>query len=308
MTCRYRAYGLTIESDIALPELDEADSGGADLVIRLAAVSGPTPSADNLRLVEFSGRDIYFAWNGLGRISVRDCRHVAVDPVAGLDHAVLGLVLLGPVMAAVLHGRGDIVLHGSSVAVDENRAVVFLGDNGTGKSTLAAACISAGHEIVNDDVIAIVPPSGQILIRRGFPAMKLSRAALDAVMPSPGFVLPATSPDAAKLRLRLPRIKMDPLKLSHIFVLERGADFAVRPLGPSGRLETLMRYSYMPKFGPQGLSGVRASEHFAACAAMADQLAMSVLKVPNSLNALMEMPQAIAKLIADEACATESPE
>src|SRR6185436_4311047 len=117
--CRYYAYGLLIESDIALPELDEADClGDTDLAIRLAPVSGPFPAGDSLRLVEFSGRDIYFAWTGLGRISVRDYRPVTVHPVAGLDHAVLGLVLLGPVIAAVLHGRGDLVLHGSSVAVD----------------------------------------------------------------------------------------------------------------------------------------------------------------------------------------------
>jgi len=302
MPCRYHAYGLIIESDIALPELDEADSvGDTDLAIRLAPVSGPFPAGDCLRLVEFSGRDIYFAWTGLGRISVRDYRHVTVDPVAGLDHAVLGLVLLGPVIAAVLHGRGDLVLHGSSVVVDADHAAVFVGDNGAGKSTLAAACIKAGHAIVNDDVIAIaVPASGAILVRRGFPAMKLSRAVLDAFAPLPGFQLPVVSPNAAKLRLRLPPLEMGALPLAHLYVLERGTAFATRPLGPTDRLEALMRYSYMPKLGAQGLAGPRAAAHFAACAAMANRLAMSVLEVPDTLDALLDLRRAIAGMIRDQ--------
>lgn len=74
--------------------------------------------------------------------------------------------LLGPVLGLLLRLRGVTCLHASAVALGE-RAVVFAGPAGAGKSTTAAALGRRGHAIVSDDIVAIEERDGGFFV---FPA------------------------------------------------------------------------------------------------------------------------------------------
>lgn len=294
---RYRAFDLAIASEVEMPELSPAlDTGEdrSDLTIEYAGIDGPMPPPDHLRLVDFSEDRSYFSWNGIGRFAIVGRDRIAADPLPGVDHGLLGLVLLGPVMAATLHARGDLVLHGAAIALDEERALLVVGDNGAGKSTLAGAFLKAGHEILTDDVIAI---DGR-RVRPAFPSMKLSRAAIDSFAPLPGELLPAVPPHAAKLRLRHDRICSGSRRIAHVCILARGEQFALSPIAPRDRLTALLRYSYMLKFGAKALSGPAAAGHFAQCADIANTVPMSILTLPDRLEDLVD---AVGRI-------TESPE
>lgn len=292
----YRAYGLTISSQIALPELDElkpldeVTQRQVSLHISWAKVDGPMPPDDQLRLTQFSDGQAYFAWHGIGRILVRDHATVEVDLLPETDPALLSFILLGPVMAAILHGRSQLVLHGSAVTVTPGKAALFIGDNSAGKSTLAGAFLRAGHDVLNDDVIAISGADTEHpVVRPGFPAMKLSRTAIEAFAPLPGTLLPAVPENAAKLRVRFAQQTQTACPLGHIFVLERGPGIIVTPLDPSARLSTLLRHSYMLKFGVEPLRGPDAARHFAQCANIANHVPVSILTVPDGLNNVMDV-------------------
>ncbi len=302
--CRYEGYGLSIASAIALPELHEAVSaaaeGESDIVIRLAPVEGPMPPADQLRLVRFDAHSLYFAWNGFGRIRVTAARLIEVDPLPGVDPMLPALFVLGPVMAAVLHARGHLVLHGSAIEIDPGRAILCIGDNGQGKSTLAGAFLKAGHAVLVDDVIAIPPPSGagRFHVQPAFPAIKLSGEAIAAFAPLPGEIMPPVPAGAAKRRIRLREQPRTPSAIAHICVVERAEGTALEPLEPAARLTALLRHAYMLKFGADALGGERGATHFAQCAALATAVPVSRLAIPGRLEMLGNAVDAIRSLVA----------
>jgi hypothetical protein len=73
------------------------------------------------------------------------------------DHLSLQNTLsyvLGPVFGLVLRLRGVTCLHASAVAFGD-QSVVFVGSEGAGKSTTAAALAKRGHPVLSDDIAAL---------------------------------------------------------------------------------------------------------------------------------------------------------
>lgn len=76
-----------------------------------------------------------------------------------LDHALSdpNLVknwLYGSVLAFLLHHHGFLVLHGSAIVANQ-QAVIFCGNSGIGKSTLAAALNQKGYPFLTDDLAVV---------------------------------------------------------------------------------------------------------------------------------------------------------
>lgn len=80
--------------------------------------------------------------------------------------------LLAPVLSFALVKQGYEPLH-ATVVVIEGRAVAILGDGGRGKSTLAAAFVHAGHQILTDDLLLIRDVDGTLCGFPGPPRIKL---------------------------------------------------------------------------------------------------------------------------------------
>ncbi len=80
--------------------------------------------------------------------------------------------LLGPVLGLLLRLRGVTCLHASAVAFGEN-AVAFVGSEGAGKSTTAAALAQRGHAILSDDVVALAERNGSFLVHPAYPYLCL---------------------------------------------------------------------------------------------------------------------------------------
>lgn len=81
--------------------------------------------------------------------------------------------LYGTIFAYILQSRGYLVLHGSAVLVND-RAVIFSGDSGVGKSTTAAAMVAHGYPLITDDVVALRYNSvGQLVLIPGPQRVKL---------------------------------------------------------------------------------------------------------------------------------------
>lgn len=294
----YRAFELVIASGISMPELEDTRRSGdcpvdADVNIRLAAVDGPMPSPHEWRTMWIETDVAYFAWQSVGRVRVTGGRSIEVDPLPDFDQRLLGLFLLGPVMAALLHQRGLLVLHGSAVEIAPGRAVLFLGDNGAGKSTIAAAFLKAGHQVLTDDVIAL-DIVDMVRVRAAFPAMKLSREALEVLKPLPGEILPPCSVASAKQRFRYnAAYAQESLTVGEVYVLERGDVNAIAKLGSAEALGALMRYSYIPKFGQAALTTLSSASYFRQCTMVADRVPVSRLSVPEGLDTLSRVVEAV---------------
>ena len=243
----YQAYGLTLCSEFALPELPVAPDSNSppDVFIELGTCLKTAP-VDNLGRPEAglgkshafeTGKAMLF-FSSVGRFTVTDGRHILVEPLEGLGPSSWRLPLLGSVLALLLEQRDFFVLHAGALDMG-GFAAAFLGRKGQGKSTLNAALSVAGYPLLSDDVVALrwhdfsnLPLGNhqqnsnddqtQPLVWPGFSQVKLRPDATRAVLKEEGN-WPAVAPELvqspfSKISFPAP-LATRPLPLRHLFVL-----------------------------------------------------------------------------------------
>lgn len=281
----YRGYGLRIRSDLELPELLTCAAGArVDVDIRFGPVAGPMPSTDSPRLVRFDANGGYFAWPHIGRFQVSREGLVTVDPLTD-DGRSLRFALLGPVLAGVLQLHGVPLLHGSAVARGRE-AVLFVGRKGAGKSSIAGAFAACGCEILNDDVLPLLRQSSGMRLRAGFPALKLSPAARDILLPD----WPAI--DGETLNSNHKIVVLDPSQVSGDFpitaviVLDPEAPIDPIALSPPEALQELLQHGYALKFGHDALDNGQGEGLFETCTRLAQTSQVIRVGRPDGISQL----------------------
>lgn len=175
----YAAFGLTILSELSLPELQPAEppAGAADVEVRLGALGGEGWD----RVVGIEAASFRLQVAGTGRFEVTGGHSVTVDEEAGASPAEVRAFLLGTVFGALFQQRGVLALHASAVAVGEDGAIGFLGESGAGKSTMAMAMNARGHRLLCDDVCVVLDaPDGSAITWPGVRRLKLWSRSIEA--------------------------------------------------------------------------------------------------------------------------------
>lgn len=80
--------------------------------------------------------------------------------------------LLGPVLGLLLRLRGVTCLHASAISLGD-KAVAFVGPEGAGKSTTAAAFAKEGCPVISDDVVALTETNGCFFVYPAYPYLCL---------------------------------------------------------------------------------------------------------------------------------------
>ncbi len=171
---RYACYGLSIASDLPLPELVPAPSGQT-MPAEVRVVRGPV-AAGGLRQGRQLGpylwtapRQLWLQVPGIARFLVSDGQLITIDAAPGIDESSIRVFLLGSALGALLFQRGLLVLHGNAIQIGD-QCLVCVGPSGAGKSTLAAGFLQRGYAILADDV---VPVDAHCCALAGFPRLKL---------------------------------------------------------------------------------------------------------------------------------------
>ena len=255
--CRgYRVFGLTVQSEIPLPELVPGqDVAEADVVIRL----GMIPAIEGEVRENFAATDAGGVLNvaGAGRYLIRDGREIIVDPDPAGTERHLRLFLLGSAFGAILHQRGLLPLHSNAMEI-AGHAVGFMGASGAGKSTMAAWFHDRGYHVLADDVCVVTGSRDTTpLAHPGIPRLRLWRDALEASGRNPQDHEHAFD-DADKYNVRT-RISdaPSPLPLGVIYLLDRpdsGAqELSITRLQGLDAIEALVantyRGGYLAKLG-----------------------------------------------------------
>lgn len=273
----YSAYGLSIRSALSLPELipgvaPDADSG--EVVVTFGPVQHRPAQLDKSGFGFWAtAGEACHVLDTVGAFLVRGGHEIVIDPVPGVEERLLRLSLLGPALALILHQRGLLVIHGSVVARGE-MAVAFLGKNGSGKSTIAAALHAKGYDLVTDDVAAIrLDPEGPSVVP-GFPQVKLWPEAATLLGESPER-LPILHPDFDKRAWRAERgFSSAPRRLERIYALTSGPAPAVEPLEPRQACFELLGHWYGHRFGGGLLQNGASTVHLRQCAELASRVSM----------------------------------
>lgn len=296
---RYSAYGLIIDCELRLPELRPVPptitDHSPDVTIRLGSVppeglpggrqAGPSLWATRTTL----WLDIV----DVARFLIEDGREILIDPAPGSDEDAVRLFLLGSAFGALLVQRGHLVLHGNAIRIGD-RCMICVGPSGTGKSTLAAAFLQRGHDILADDVVP-VDQNGHAL--PGFPRIKLWRNAADALaIDTQG--LRRIRPGMEKFSLPLrDRATDTPLPVRWVYILDvDDVDaIALRHIGGMHCFAPLRANSYRPRF--VDAMGLQA-EHFHLCGRLSGQIRLARVTRPRSGFTLDAMAD---RLLADMA-------
>jgi hypothetical protein len=291
----YTAYGINICSGIPLPELVVSHDHRVDAIVQFGVIASPL---DNSRPHSFqlTPNGMYLFWQEVGTFLIRDGKEIIIDPLPEADESRLRLFILGAAMGVLLHQRGHLILHASAVAID-GAAVVFTGDKGWGKSTIAATLCKRGHRLLADDVVALAASEFEQQVIPAFPQLKLWLDAVTFLGNHPDD-FPPLVPHLDKRDCRLTEEFIHSVvPLQHIFVLGQGEKVEIQRMLPQDVLLYLMRNSYITRFGEELLQGDRAA-HFLKLTQLSQQVSIWRLLRPNNLSQLTETAESIEAHIA----------
>jgi hypothetical protein len=209
--------------------------------------------------------------------------------------------LVAQVLPRVLSHRGELVLHASAVSTPQG-AVAFIGNTGTGKSTIAASFSSSGHSPVSDDCL-VVDTAGEG--PRVAPTFRGPRLWPDsaAVMVGPEDL--STLPSESGGKVSLPTITKaewdhpGALRLKAAFVLHPKRDGSLgspvlEELSPAQALMTFVEQSFQLDITHRP-SQERRLELFSQ---LANQLPTYRLEYPQEYSCLDQVKQKILTLLA----------
>lgn len=166
----YKAYGLTLQSEIACPELPEVDALiSADIVIRHTSSIESTASTPEVHIADIADVALFRVERG---------REILVCPVPGARPEDVRQYLYGIALTAILYQRDESPIHAGAIAYG-GQAHLFCGESGAGKSTLMTQLRHHGLHVLCDDVgILRTGPDGIVRFYHGVPRVKLWRDAL----------------------------------------------------------------------------------------------------------------------------------
>lgn len=252
MDCTHTVFGLTIRSNLSVPGLAPSEDSGKSADLRMYL--GVSPHSDlgmarqpeelsyESSYTDASGSPALRIWrspDGLYlRLAYYDGMQFWLERAGKEIWAIwpegstledASSYLLGPVLGVVLRLRGVTCLHASAVALD-GHAVAFVGAEGAGKSTTAAAFAQEGHGVLSDDVVALTENESGFLAVPAYPHLCLWPDSV-ATLYGTADALPHFSTGWEKHRLSLgdgkTRFEKQPLPLGAIYFLgERRSDLA----------------------------------------------------------------------------------
>src|SRR6056297_1487836 len=171
---KYRAFGLNIQSDFEIAEMQPFSFDRPDVKVVMAEVPG---KIDNpLRQgVRFQLTDSEFLPNvdNVARYYVADGTSIRIDKHNGSTMQELRLFLLGMVFSALLHQRGMVPFHASALKRPNETGFLICGHSGIGKSTITAHLLKQGYSLLSDDISVVKPEQDQVFVYPSYPFIKL---------------------------------------------------------------------------------------------------------------------------------------
>ena len=293
---RYRHSGLTIASEIELPEWVNFACGSAgepDIEIVLSDGRSPPFPADGSTFV--AGDVAGFRVAGVGGWQVEGGRRMTLYPSLAADPAELRLFTLGSAWGLLGYQRRQAMWHGSAVEIG-GRAVLFCGDAGEGKSTMAAAMVARGAALVGDDLGRVEPGNAGPLVHPSSSRLKLWGEAVDH-LDWRERVIQRDLMREDKFHCRVPAHHGGgpPLPLAAIVVLATGDEVEMKTLEGSEALASVLRGTI---YRPEALEAMkRWAEQGALAARIVAQTQVWRLTRPRDLGALDQVTEHVSMML-----------
>jgi len=287
---RYRAFGLSFDSELELKSPIADGPGPADVTIRAGSVEPvrhrrfPDRRAHRVDVDEARFRlTVPRAFS----LSVLDGHEIVFDRLRGGDDQIESSLWVDAI-AAVLLQRGQLGLHASMVRMPRG-AVAVAGAVGAGKTTMLAALLERGATMMADDVSVVSTDSdGAALGHPGLPVMQVNAD----IRSEFGLAQVDRAEVHSRSAVRVSHFETAPLSVSEVYMIGPSGDGAINAKWLDGvaAFSALARGSYGLEY-IEGL-GVRA-EHTRAVAEVAAVVDVCELRVPHGMDCVRRVAEAI---------------
>ena len=176
----YYVYGLNIKSEIEIDEFEKLNEiTNKDLVV--IKYSKMNEEIKQLilegRRIQLSQNKIWFHIDNIATYCITNGNKVEVEVCENTDMQLMKIYVMCSCLGFIMLQKKMVAIHGGVIEID-NKAVIFTGDRGAGKSTLTTALREKGYKFISDDVARIkidkVP-----YVMPGFPYQKLCESAME---------------------------------------------------------------------------------------------------------------------------------
>lgn len=189
-TARYSICGVTLASNVPLPELLPHGSDRSDLCFTLKPPSlarREDPSwvhhalhSDGTRWLSLArpAGGYLLRFGDLADFTLsEDATQIECRPGPRTSPETIRHLFLDQVLPQALGHQGTLVLHAGAVA-DGDEAIAFIGETGWGKSTLTACFCRVGWSLLADDCLPLREESDSFLAGTSYPGVRLRPDAL----------------------------------------------------------------------------------------------------------------------------------
>jgi hypothetical protein len=288
---KYRAFGLNIESEVDMNEIEESCFEKSDVRISYGHVEKPK----NVSKEDKHGNTIYKKKNGkitsyvegFGGFKIENRNSIKVHPEKDPEKTGFRFFVFGTGMALLLHVRGVVVLHGSAICI-KNKIIGFIGNSGSGKSTTAALFNSEGYPLFTDDVLAVDIENDKVMAYKGSPYIKLNPDSAERVTGKRASRLGKVYPSSPK-RVYEPKNekKLDKREVEKIYVINRKSrkksteKVSEKKIGGEESCMRLIENAYVPRLlGKEAI----CAEHFEKTCIIASKTKVCLLETKDSLD------------------------
>lgn len=158
----YTCFGLTWKSfDIKLPELktlkDKSINKFDVQIMETNSKEWPLIKSNDYdtKFLNVIPNDLRLKIKGIGSFRVTNGEYIYWEKdTPSVYSQDIRTFILGSPFGALLIQKGFLVFHGNAL-VKDNQAIIFLGQSGSGKSTIAYGLMQKGWKLIADDLVAL---------------------------------------------------------------------------------------------------------------------------------------------------------
>ena len=180
MINNYYVYGLNIKSEIEIEEFVKLDDIDNKDVVSISYGKMSDEIKEEIKQgkrIKLSNNKIWFHINDIASYCVTDGNKIEVELCDNADMKLMKIYVMCSCLGFIMIQKKMIAIHGGVIEMDD-KAVIFTGDRGAGKSTLTTALRERGYKFISDDV-ARVKIDKVPYVMPGFPYQKLCESAMD---------------------------------------------------------------------------------------------------------------------------------
>lgn len=293
---KYIAYNTIIESDIDLG-LPKAE-GETQILIKKSKFLLPKLSktkiyrAGNQAFHAQTADATFLSWPGQVDFKIQE-NFIEYQADSSLDEGLLRIFITSEALGTALFLRGMFLLHGSAVVIN-NKAQVYIGTPGAGKSTTVAAFAKAGFSVLSDDMVALkLNDSGEIVVVPAFADVKIWQDAVENLDWKTQDLKPAWEGKNKYIFTQENFDSFSEIQLSQVNIIKKPNAFIKIPvLGMIEYPVTLLKYFPLAH---QLVKGEALKNHFLFSIAIAKQAAIIQMRRTKNFEELKKYVQSKLK-------------